>query len=128
MSIKKQMQTQKDRLLKIQESFYQESVKKYQKFFYNNLSCFIKLFDNEAYSLRNAITEILGNIILFVLTHNKEDQTENLDNEENHLKAKKNLLDTLITRIYDKNSYSRSCVLGVLANLCEKNVIPHDYL
>ena len=27
------MQTQKDRLLKIQESFYQESVKKYQKFF-----------------------------------------------------------------------------------------------
>ena len=38
------------------------------------------------------------------------------------------MLDTLITRIYDKNSYSRSCVIGVLFDLAEDNVIPHDYL
>lgn len=33
------------------------------KLFYTNLSVFIKLYDNDAYHLRNAITEIIGRII-----------------------------------------------------------------
>lgn len=44
------------------------------------------------------------------------------------MKAKKKLLDTLITRIFDKHAYCRSCVLGVLGDLCSENVVPKDYL
>lgn len=48
---------------------------KYPKIFNTNLSVFIKLYDNEGYHLRNAITEIIGRIIMNVLTI-KEDEEE----------------------------------------------------
>jgi hypothetical protein len=41
---------------------------------------------------------------------------------------KLNLLDKLIERVYDKHAHSRSCVLGVLSDLCQENVIPMETL
>ena len=40
--------------------------------FYNNLSCFIRLYQHESYHLRNAISDILMNILLNL----KEDSME----------------------------------------------------
>ncbi|KRX03620.1 Armadillo-type fold [Pseudocohnilembus persalinus] len=97
------------------------------KIFYTNLSVFIKLYDNESYHLRNAISEIIGRIIKLVLTH-QNGQEEDENNADNHLKQKKKLLDTLISRIYDKHAFCRSAVLQVLSDLCEENTIPVDYL
>lgn len=51
-----------------------------------------------------------------------------MNNQENHITMKKKLLDKLILRIYDKISFCRSHVLGVLSSLCEGNTIPRDYL
>lgn len=41
---------------------------------------------------------------------------------------KNKLLDKLIQRVYDKNAFARTYVLGVLSQLCEDNVIPLEYL
>lgn len=41
---------------------------KIPKIFYNNLSCFVQLLDNEAYHLRNAVVDIMVNIIKHVLS------------------------------------------------------------
>ena len=74
--------------------------------------------------MRNAISEIISNIIKKHLISNDED-TENV---EHHDKARKKLIDTLLTRIYDKNSFCRSHVLFIFSDLCENNVIPKEYL
>ena len=42
------------------------------KTFYTHLSCYIRLYDNESYYLRNAITDILANIIRKVLVNDTE--------------------------------------------------------
>lgn len=55
-------------------------------------------------------------------------EDEDSNNAENHLKARKKLIDTLLTRCYDKNSFCRSHVLSCFSDLCENNVIPKDYL
>jgi hypothetical protein len=41
---------------------------KIPKVFYNNLSCFVQLLDNEAYHLRNAVVDIMAHIIKYVLS------------------------------------------------------------
>lgn len=41
---------------------------KIPKVFYNNLSSFVQLLDNEAYHLRNAVVDIMSNIIKYVLS------------------------------------------------------------
>lgn len=45
--------------------------------FYNNLQCFIKLYDSESYLMRNAITDIMANIIRKVLSGESEDKIKN---------------------------------------------------
>ncbi len=58
------------------------------------------------------------NIIKFVV---------NSDTEENK-KSKDKFITTLLQRIYDKNSFCRSYVLGILAHLAEENVVTKKHL
>ena len=74
----------KDFLLKMSE--------KIPRVFYNNLSCFIKLLDNEAYHIRNAVVEIISNIIKNLLSSNIE---LGVEQEESHIKAKEKLIESL---------------------------------
>jgi len=76
--------------------------------------------------LRNALNEIIANIIKKVLTTSEEEN--DMNNQENHIIMKKKLLDKMILRVYDKHAFCRSHVLGVLSNLCEANTVPRDYL
>lgn len=108
----------KDFLCKVSE--------KIPKLFYNNLSSFMALYDSEAYLLRNALSEIIANIIQKVLTNLDKEDDSNF--QENHLNMKKKLLERLIQRVYDKHAFCRSHSLGLLANLCENNTIPRDFL
>lgn len=50
------------------------------KVFYNNLSSFVQLLDNEAYPLRNAVVDIMANIIRKVLSPqlNEEGEVEDI--------------------------------------------------
>ncbi len=76
--------------------------------------------------LRNALNEIISNIIKKVLT-NADIEDDSLF-QENHKNMKKKLLERLIQRVYDKHAFCRSNVLGILANLCEENTIPRNFL
>jgi hypothetical protein len=42
------------------------------------------------------------------------------------MKAK--LLNRIFERVYDKHAHARACVLSVLAELCNDNVIPMEFL
>ena len=95
--------------------------------FYTNLSAFVCLYESEAYLLRNALTEIISEIIKQVLT-SKDAEEEGLDNQDTHKKAKGRLLDKLLKRVNDKHAYSRSNVLKAFVDLCTSNVIPKEYL
>ena len=75
-------------------------------FFNSNLSSFIQLYDSENYMLRNAITEIIGNIIKLVLTQSSSE----VDNPVTH-QNKRKLLDILLKRLNDKVAYCRSTTL-----------------
>lgn len=104
---------------------------KIPKIFYNNLSGFVQLLDNEAYPLRNAVVDIMGNIIKLVLSSRNlptDDQGIDEDELENHDKAKEKILDALVQRIYDKHAFCRSHVLNVFIELCQANLIPQSYL
>lgn len=97
------------------------------KAFYVNLSAFMCLYESEAYLLRNALTEILTEIIKSVLTQ-KEETGDDLDNQDAYKKAKIRLLDKLVKRVNDKNAYSRAHVMKSLVDLCTSNVVPQQYL
>jgi|JI61114C2RNA_FD_contig_101_468484_length_3691_multi_2_in_0_out_0_1 flagellar biosynthesis chaperone FliJ len=86
--------------------------------FYNNLQCFIKLYDSESYLLRNAITDIMANIIRKVLSGDSEEKVKNRDK----------FIMTLLQRIHDKNSHARAYVLNVLAQLVADNIVPKQRL
>ena len=60
--------------IKNTKEFLSKLSEKIPKIFYNNLQCFIKLYEHESYYLRNAINDIMMNIIKFVV---------NTDTEEN---------------------------------------------
>jgi condensin complex subunit 1 len=86
--------------------------------FYNNLQCYIKLYDSESYLLRNAITDIMANIIRKVLNGDSEDKIKNKDK----------FIMTILQRIHDKNSHARAYVLNVLAQLVADNIVPKGRL
>lgn len=107
------------------------------KVFYNNLSCFVQLLDNEAYHLRNAVVDIMKNVIEQVISKqagrgNGRDHRaageEEEDDSESHEKAREKILDALLQRVYDKHAFCRSHVLGTLVDLCTANLVPQTYL
>lgn len=53
--------------IKNTKDFLSKLSERIPKVFYNNLQCFIKLYEHESYLLRNAISDILFNIIRNVL-------------------------------------------------------------
>ena len=58
------------------KEFLLKMSEKIPKIFYNNLSCFIQLLDNDAYHLRNAVCDIIFNIIKTVLSKSAEGEEE----------------------------------------------------
>jgi len=77
--------------------------------------------------LRNALTEIITEIIKQVLTQ-REANDDDLDTQDAHKKAKIRLLDKLVRRVNDKHAYCRSHVLKAFVDLCNSNVVPKQYL
>lgn len=65
----------------------------YIKYFYANLSNLKNLYDNENYQMRNALTEILTNVVEYLVLDK--------DNKDNDiaLKQRDNLINTLISKL-----------------------------
>jgi hypothetical protein len=58
--------------IKNTKEFLSKLSERIPKVFYNNLQCFIKLYEHESYILRNAISDILFNILRNVLNADTE--------------------------------------------------------
>ena len=50
------------------------------------------------------------------------------ENEEMYKEPKEKFISTLLQRIYDKSSFCRSHVLGILAQLATEKLVPRKYL
>ena len=94
---------------------------KCSKTIYNNITILLQLFDSESYVIRNALVEVISNIIINLLCN--LDEIKEVEVRNNYLKAKENFLEILFKRIYDKNGFCRSKVLATFERLCENNTI-----
>lgn len=83
-----------------------------------------RLLDCEPYPLRQAVCDIISNILLNVLTVSSEDDEELNTGENNRQKAKEKFLFLLMKRILDKNAYCRAHILEILQELAEHNILP----
>lgn len=101
--------------IKNTREFLSKLSEKIPRMFYTNLSCFIRLYQHESYHLRNAISDILMNILLQL-------QDESME------KAREKFLNTLLQRIYDKSSFCRWHVLGILNQLAIERAVPNRYI
>ena len=86
--------------------------------FHNFLNHYLRLYEHESYHLRNAISDILFNILRNV----KEDE------EERASKSRENYINILVQRIYDKSSFCRWHVLGILNQLSLEKIVPRKYI
>jgi len=97
------------------------------KILYSNISALITLFNCESYVIRNSLVEIIMNIIILLLS--RVDDIPDAEIRTNYLRSKEKFIEILFDRIYDKNSFCRSKVLGTFEKLCECNTVTyHNYL
>lgn len=79
--------------------------------------------DNEPYTMRNALITAIGHI-LQSLVHKTED-SEGVATMDS-TKARENLRNVLVTRIYDTSSYTRATVLKTWISLVQSKSLPRD--
>jgi len=91
------------------------------KIIYINITTLLQFFDCGSYIIRNAIVEMMGNVIINFLC--RLDDINDVEVRNNYNKAKINFIDLLLKRIYDKSPYCRAKVLQTFEKLCEKNTI-----
>ncbi len=97
------------------------------KIMYSNISALISLFNCESYVIRNSLIEIIANIIIILLS--RVDDIPDTEIRSNYIRSKEKFIEIIFDRIYDKNSFCRSKVLGTFERLCENNSITyHNYL
>jgi len=93
------------------------------KIMYSNISTLITLFNCESYVIRNSLVEIISNIIILLLS--RVDDIPEAEIRTNFTRSKEKFIEMLFERIYDKNSFCRSKVLGIFEKLCENNSITY---
>jgi condensin complex subunit 1 len=73
------------------------------------------------------LIEIIANIIIILLS--RVDDIPDTEIRSNYIRSKEKFIEIIFDRIYDKNSFCRSKVLGTFERLCENNSITyHNYL
>ena len=87
----------------------------------SNISSLLQFFECGSYIIRNAIVEMMGNVIIHFLC--KLDDVNDIAVRNNYNKAKENFIELLLKRIYDKSPYCRARVLQTMEKLCDNNAI-----
>jgi hypothetical protein len=118
--VNKQNLNTESQSIKNTKDFLSKLSERIPKIFYTNLSCFIVLLKHESYYLRNAIVDIMGNIFRHVFS--------DPDNDDMYKESREKFVTTLLQRIYDKSSFCRNHVLGVLAQLAADKIVEKKYL
>ncbi|CAK82169.1 unnamed protein product (macronuclear) [Paramecium tetraurelia] len=93
------------------------------KVYYQQLSAFIGLYDNENYHIRNGLSELITNVIEYLIKESKDQ-----DSDEFQLTNANNLIKQLLDRHMDKTALCRSNVLHCLSQLLNSNCVPKQHL
>lgn len=96
-------------------SFLVEVAKHCPEKMYQNLLSLVDFLQQEPYTLRNAVLEIVAHIIMTMF---------HLPTKNREIEIKRKLLGFLFDHICDTNSYTRSKVLQLWARLVEAGAIP----
>ncbi|CAK56283.1 unnamed protein product (macronuclear) [Paramecium tetraurelia] len=99
------------------------SSKEMPKIYYQQLSSMIGLYDNENYHIRSGLSDVITNVIEYLVKESKEQN----DDEVLLLNAN-NLTKSLISRHLDKTALCRSNVLQCLSQLLNLNCIQKIHL
>ncbi|CAD8143743.1 unnamed protein product [Paramecium octaurelia] len=100
-----------------------QTSKEMPKVYYQQLSAFIGLYDNENYHIRNGLSELITNVIEYLIKESKEQ-----DSDELQLSNANNLIKQLVDRHMDKTALCRSNVLQCLSQLLNSNCVPKQHL
>ncbi|ANB13119.1 Ycs4p [Sugiyamaella lignohabitans] len=84
-----------------------------------NMTVIVKLLDSESFTLRCAIIEVAGNIVIHFCRQDGDQSEETGANIEQHKTQVHVLLDLVEERSMDINPYCRSKALQVLSAICE---------
>jgi condensin complex subunit 1 len=84
-----------------------------------NFSVIMVHMSGEQYLLRSALVTVLGRIVARAF----DEKEENAAAEQARLKSKQALLDVLLERVRDVNSFTRTRVLQTWTYLCEENQV-----
>jgi condensin complex subunit 1 len=88
-----------------------------------NVSMLMPHLHGESYPMRNAIVTVLGNLLATEYSEAPQDNGASAQLQA-HLRTKQAMLDTLLERARDVNSYTRARVLQTWAFLAEARAIP----
>ncbi|CAD8060420.1 unnamed protein product [Paramecium sonneborni] len=100
-----------------------QTSKEMPRVYYQQLSAFISLYDNENYHIRNGLSELITNVIEYLIKESKDQ-----DSDELQLANANNLIKQLIDRHMDKTALCRSNVLQCLSQLLNANCVPKQHL
>lgn len=94
-----------------------------------HMSIILPLLDSEFYGLRSAIVVAVGNAIAGatladVVAADPEGDGGKTHSAVSFTRTRDTLLDVLIERAHDVNSFTRAAVVKVWSTLCEKQVLP----
>jgi len=88
----------------------------------SNVAVIVTFLDYDNYSLRNAVLQVIGTLLIFL--HGQIQNTQDED-ASSRLKATRDSFFMLLSeRVYDGTSYCRSKLLQIWIELCEARVIP----
>jgi condensin complex subunit 1 len=100
-------------------AFLTELAERLPKVVARNFSVIMVHMSGEQYLLRSALVTVLGRIVARAF----DEKEENAAAEQARLKSKQALLDVLLERVRDVNSFTRTRVLQTWTYLCEENQV-----
>jgi len=98
-----------------------------------NMSALLPLLDAEPYVLRSAVATAIGNVVLApnpslageeASEEDKSEEDLQTRSQESFAATRDSLLNVLVERGHDVNSFTRAAVLRSCANLAEKQALP----
>lgn len=100
-------------------AFLVELAERLPKVVARNFSLVMVHMNGEQYHMRSALVTVLGRIVAKAF----DEKEENAAAEQARLKSKQALLDVLLERVRDVNSFTRTRVLQTWSYLCEENQV-----
>lgn len=104
-------------------TFLEKLSAKLQKEMLMNASIIVNLLNCESFSLRNSVVVSISEILVFIISKDKEQSVE----KDTFTNYREQLLDILKSRVMDKSGFCRSKVLESFCTLTKESLLPRDW-